>query len=91
MLQLNALIAKNPPQSDAQWSSFNQMTLTVQQNINWLTVNGNSLRDWLVNVNGGSTMSSSPRAMPLPISAIDYWHSMDADRHVEHEIGQLKY
>jgi len=90
--KLNAFIAKNPPQSDAHRSLFNQMTLTVQQNINWLTINGNSLRDWLVNANGGSMRSrSSSRAIPLPISAIDYWHSIDADRFMEHETEQLKY
>jgi hypothetical protein len=88
MFQLTTLIAKNPPTTNAQWSSFNQMTITVLQNINWYSANSQSLRDWLVAINGEASTSS---ARLLPASPIDYWYSMDADVHFEQREGSLKY
>jgi hypothetical protein len=88
-LQLRALITKNPPQSDAQWSSFNQMTLNVQQNINWFTTNNQSLRDWLIAINGPAPIHQT---QPLMLTShLDYWHAMEAGIPVEHAEGSFKY
>jgi hypothetical protein len=90
MMQLKAFIAKNPPQSDAQLLSFNQMILTVQQNINWYTANNQSLKDWLVAINGATSTSRSTARL-MPASPLDYWYSMDTEVHSEQIGRSLKY
>jgi hypothetical protein len=76
--KLNSLISKHPPQSEEQQAAFTQMVLTVEQNINWSTFNGNALRDWLIAINGPRSDKAPRMEAPLPISTLNFWYSVGA-------------
>jgi aminopeptidase N len=72
--KLNAFIAKNPPTSQSQWSSFNQMQLTVAQNVAWMNANQDSLRDWVIAHSPAATSARS--TFEFPVDPLAFWSTL---------------
>jgi aminopeptidase N len=78
LASLTGLIEKYPPSTESQWNLFNQMTLTVQQNIVWLGDNQDSLMEWLETETGPLRLRSHPKiGRRLPVSIGTHWRSLN--------------
>ena len=78
-MQLERFIERHPPTSQTERNLFDQMILSVEQNIAWVAQNADSLRDWLqrrraLNPEG---VAGGIHA-PLSVSPAHHWkHVMD--------------
>jgi len=80
--QLLAFIERHPAMSQSEENSYTQMLLKVRQNITWLEINRDSLRDWLAARTGGTDLDTLSRRMrtPLPVSPVYHWVNVMEER-----------
>jgi len=70
-LQFSRFVAAYPPKNQAEADAYNRADLTMRQNLDFATANGQGLLDWLDA--HSSAANRRPMQTQLPVSPTVYW------------------